>query len=266
MNLSKAEKYRIRQSEVLVDAGFETSMGIYGEPFWRDIESGVYETETFDFIEKLYKSGFEYFIDVGAATGCMSLYAASTGLGVIAVEPQELVYSALRRNVNLNPEFASRISLEYALVSPSKDEISLARSFTPGAAGPIASGNLTKNSITLIELIEKCPVNTKIALKIDIEGAEFPLFADKYTVEYFTSRKPLVYVALHPGFKKPLSANASPVFRLAWRIQAAQDVVNFYRAISNSAEIQVASKKRKVNLVGLLLALVRDEKDYILIF
>ena len=109
MNMPSCKTYKIRGAEVTVDIGFESEIGIYADPFWQQIADDQYEKVTFDFLENLHKSGYEYFLDIGAATGCMSLYAASTGMKVIAVEPQELVYSALVRNVGLNPSLESFI-------------------------------------------------------------------------------------------------------------------------------------------------------------
>ena len=266
MNMPKYKTYKIRNAEVTVDIGYESEIGIYADPFWQQIADGQYEKVTFDFLENLYKSGYEYFLDIGAATGCMSLYAASTGMKVIAVEPQELVYSALVKNVGLNPTLKSQISLEYALVSGSSQQASVSEAFTPGAAGPIASGALTSNSVTLIELLQRCPINSKVAMKIDIEGAEFPLLSNASTISYLASRKPLIYIALHPGFKRPLDKNSSYTKRLIWRVQAAQDAINFYFTISRRAKIEVAYTMRRVRLLGLLAALAKDEKDYLINF
>ena len=266
MNMSPFNDYKIRGASVRIDINYESSMGIYGDSFWSEISKGTYESVTFDFLENLYKSGYEQFIDIGAATGCMSLYAASTGLKVISVEPQEIVYAALEKNLELNPSLSSQISLVYALVSKSQDRSSISESFTPGAAGPIASGALTSNSITIKQLLEQCNPLSKVAIKIDIEGAEFPVLTDTTTINFLSNRKPLIYIALHPGFKRPLKNNASYLSRFFWRIQASRDVIDFYSAISSKAKIYVASTNKKVNLLRLLSALSRDEKDYLLVF
>jgi len=258
--------YKVRGTELIIDVGYESSLDIYGEVFWQGIAAGDYESVTFDFLESLYPNGFEYFLDIGAATGCMSLYAASTGLTVIAVEPQELVYSALKKNLSLNPLLSSKISMEFALVTASHDPAEIPHSFTPGAAGPISSGALTNNLITLDELIRKFPEGKKVAIKIDIEGAEFPLLTKKSTITYLSQRKPLVYVALHPGFKKPLKENSNYLSRFWWRMQALQDVLKFYFSVSQRANIQIAASNKKVGLIGIILALAQDKKDFLLIF
>jgi len=266
MNVSEYTEYKIRDATVRIDTDYESNMGIYGDPFWREIANGSYETVTFNFLEKLYESGYEQFIDIGAATGCMSLYAASTGLKVISVEPQEMVYGALVKNLELNPSLSPQISLVYALVSKSNDQTSISESSTPGVAGPIGAGKLTSNSVTVKELLNMVEDSSKVAIKIDIEGAEFPILTDKSTVVFLSERKPLIYIALHPGFKKPLRNNAKYLSRLIWRIQATRDVFDFYLAVSAKAKIYEASNNKKVGFLGLLSALSRDEKDYLLIF
>jgi FkbM family methyltransferase len=266
MTIKPQQVYEIRGTDFLIDVGYESSLGIYGDEFWHEISIGNYESATFDFLESLYSNGFECFLDIGAATGCMSLYAASTGMTVIAVEPQELVYSALKKNLRLNPRLSFRISMEFALVTTSHNPEVVSQSFTPGAAGPISSGALTSTLITLDELIKKFPKDKKVAIKIDIEGAEFPLLSKKSTIMYLSQRKPLIYVALHPGFKKPLKENSNYFSRFWWRIQALQDVIKFYFSVSRRARILVAASNKKVGLFGLILALGHDKKDFLLVF
>jgi FkbM family methyltransferase len=258
--------YKFRGASLKINLEFETKAGIYGESFWGRIQEGRYESTTFDFLESLYPAGYRSFVDIGAATGCMSLFAAFTGLSVVAIEPQEQVFRALLENVNLNPEIAERISLKYALVSATKDEKSLSRSFTPGAAGPITSGALAEQLLTLEEVLNQVEIQNKVAIKIDIEGAEFPLFFDEKTINYLIKRKPLIFIALHPGFKKPLSAHANFISRFVWRLQALDDVIRLYSSIRNSGIIRIAKTNKRVGIVGLLIALVRDDKDFIFEF
>ena len=266
MTLSSTQKYIIRGFEITVDVNYERSIGIYGETFWEGVADESYETVTFKFIEKIQKDGFEYFLDIGAATGCMSLYAASMDLTVVAVEPQELVYSALMKNIELNGSISDKISVDYALVSASTDKSAVSKSFTPGAQGPLASIALSSKTVTLRELLEQFPEDAMVGVKIDIEGAEFPLFSDKSTIDYLVNRKPLIFIALHPGFKKSLPGNATFISTLLWRIQASQDVAKFYFKLSRVCEIYVASSYSPVGFFKLMLALWGDEKDYVLRF
>lgn len=265
-NPTATQQFVIRGEIFKIDIGHEENLGIYGRQFWSAVANGDYEKTTFDFLDELNQQEFEYFIDIGAATGCMSLYASAKGLKVISIEPQAKVFEALNRNLDLNRLKSRNISGLFALVTPSHSVEDLSKSFTPGAFGPIINGALSGQTVTLNQLIEKLPIKSKVALKIDIEGAEFPLFANRETLDYLRIRKPLVYIALHPGFKKPLLGSANYFNRVFWRIQATQDVITFYSAISNLAEIQLASNRRKVNLIGLLRSLAQDKKDFLIIF
>ncbi len=265
MNINNLE-FQVRDTILTIDIGYEEGLGIYGSSFWNGIAQGTYEKTTFDFIDSLAQKEFDVFVDIGAATGCMSLYAASRALKVLSIEPQAPVYEALSRNLVLNPLISQNVTPIFALVASNRAADSIQKSFTPGAAGPIADIGLSGHIVTLIELIEICSQESKIAVKIDIEGAEFPLFADRETRDFLRKRKPLIYIALHPGFKKPLDVDASYFSRMFWRIQAIYDVFSFYFQVTKVGKIQSASRKKNLSLVRLMRALVRDEKDFLLIF
>ena len=258
--------YSIRGRSIRINVDLESKLGIYGDSFWSKIQTGAYEATTFEFIENLFESDYKNFIDIGAATGCMSLFAAEIGLNVIAVEPQELVFEALKKNIELNPQASQRISLEYALVSGSNDEFKLAHSFTPGAAGPITSGALSDKFVTMNDLLQKFRNSEKLGIKIDIEGAEFPLLCEPSTLACLVSKKPIIFLALHPGFKKPLGLHPSRLTHALWRLQALEDVVKLYVAIHRLTEIRHALTRKKIGLLGLLIALYRNEKDFIIQF
>ena len=267
MNHSSTIKdFPIRGKIFKIDIGLEDQLGIYGESFWRSIAVGDYEKITFDYIDWLSAQGYDYFIDIGAATGCMTLYASAQSLKVLSIEPQKAVFDALTRNLELNELLCKNVSQLFALVVPDSNQVNLNESFTPGAFGPISEGGLSEQAISLESLINGIPYGSKVALKIDIEGAEFPLFARKSTLNYLSNRKPLIYIALHPGFKKPLKGNANFISRFFWRIQAFQDVLAFFVSLSTVAELQLASSRRKIGLFGLVFALAKDEKDFLLIF
>ena len=256
----------IRGQRLLIDVGYEASLGLYGEDFWKEVGSGLYEPPTFNFIDDVKREGFEDFIDVGAATGCMSLYASSIGLKVLAFEPQFKVFQAFERNLSLNLEAKKNIRAEFALVVGAKDAESLNHSFTPGASGPLSQDGLSSRAFTIQDILEWQPIDSRTAIKIDIEGAEFPLFGNPETVHLLQIKHPRIYLALHPGFKNPLPSNAGALRKIFWRFGAVVDILSLYRSVRNKATIQNAIRKNKVGIFGLLKGLLRDEKDYILIF
>ena len=42
MNMSKYREYKIRDATVKIDTDYESNIGIYGDPFWREIANGTY--------------------------------------------------------------------------------------------------------------------------------------------------------------------------------------------------------------------------------
>jgi FkbM family methyltransferase len=257
---------QVRGHKLLIDVTYERSLGIYGEEFWSRIGNDIYEPQTFDFIDGVKADGYQDFIDVGAATGCMSLYAASIGLNVLAIEPQSRVFQALEINLSLNQNASKLIRCEFALVVGSKDAESVRGSFTPGAAGPLDTNGLSSKTISFKDIVDFFPINSKTAIKIDIEGAEFPLFSNAETLELLSNVKPRIYIALHPGFRVPLLPQAKLPLRIVWRCHAAKDILNFYRSIRKFATIHNAKSNKKIGLMGLFNGLKRDEKDYIVSF
>jgi FkbM family methyltransferase len=193
-------------------------------------------------------------------------YASSIGLKVLAFEPQFKVFQAFERNLSLNLEAKKNIRAEFALVVGAKDAESLNHSFTPGASGPLSQDGLSSRAFTIQDILEWQPIDSRTAIKIDIEGAEFPLFGNPETVHLLQIKHPRIYLALHPGFKNPLPSNAGALRKIFWRFGAVVDILSLYRSVRNKATIQNAIRKNKVGIFGLLKGLLRDEKDYILIF
>ena len=264
-DVSNITSYVYDGETIHIDTGFESSLGLYGSDFWTSVQESIYEESTLNFIRGLTRDGYKCFIDVGAATGCMTLLAAIHGLKVIAVEPQESVYRALVRNIELNEKLKSQIETEFALVGPQK-KVQTSQIFTPGAVGPLLQSKIANNFLSLIDLIERFTEKESISIKIDIEGAEFPLFQERSTLEFLCKRKPLIYLALHPGFRKPLRQEDGFVKQVVWKLYALIDVLLFYKSVQNYAEICIPSDSKRLKLKGLLYSLWRDNKEFVLRF
>jgi hypothetical protein len=262
----KLSTFEIRGNKFLIDIAFESQLGIYGAPFWEKVNDGSYEPVTFNFIDEINRIGFDNFIDIGSATGCMSLYAGALGMKVLAVEPQLQVFNALERNLKLNPKAAKNIQTEFALVVGRASGDSFEVAFTDGASGPLERDGLATNTFMLKDLADILPINSLTGIKIDIEGAEFPIFSNPANLEFLVKHKPVIYLALHPGFRHPLPINAGYFSKLNWKIIALLDVINFYRSTHQNVWLERASDQKRVGLSMLIFSLFRDEKDYILKF
>ncbi len=259
-------KTRIRTAEILIDVQYEKEIGIYGTDFWNGIASGHYEKDTFDFLDERSRNGSRVLVDIGSATGCMVLYAASLGMHAIGTEPQNLVFEALRRNVTLNPELSGRISIHHALVGSSsgtKDQSS--KFFTQGANGPLKR-EIVPTQVTLGSLLAPFDELDKVSVKIDIEGAEYPLLRDKGTLKSLKEKKSTVYLSFHPGFNRALGVNPNPIKLAIWRFLTLIETISFVARLQKYSAISLLHSKSKLGLTSVIFQLIRKQKDFVLTF
>lgn len=259
-------KTYIRGTEIHVDAEYEKKIGIYGVEFWRGISSGLYEKDTFDFLELSAKNGSRILIDIGSATGCMVLYAASLGMHAIGTEPQKLVFEALRRNVAMNPELSAQISIHHALVgTSSSSESESAKFFTRGANGPLKR-EVVPTQVSLASLLSSYDSTHQISIKIDIEGAEYPLLSEGKTLECLKEKKATVFLSFHPGFNRPLDSKPSLTSLSFWRLLTLIETISFVAKLQKFSTISLLHSKSKLGLLSVVTHLIRDQKDFVLKF
>jgi FkbM family methyltransferase len=252
----------LRGMPTSVDADYEDNLGIYGKEFWSLINRDAYEPTTFDFIQQTYKPGACFF-DIGAATGCMSLYAAQLGYNVVSIEPQQYVFEALRRNVALNSNLQAKIELIHALVvsTESKDSGEMSDFFTSGASGPLDRLTSSVDRISINDLFLKSNTCIKTVFKVDIEGAEFNLLRDTQLLSELKAHNSIMFLSLHPGFLRPLQRSGN-LARLVWLARATREVSLLYFRLRKYSIIKDSKGRTKMNLIVLLRHLQRDLRDF----
>ncbi len=252
----------LRGNKIEIDTQFESDLGVYGDTFWSMVEDNRYEPQTFDFIKNCFVPG-STFIDVGAATGCMTIYAAQLGYQVVAIEPQAKVFEALQRNLDLNPEISVQIKAVNALVvvenKHKKGEQEIF--FTEGASGPLAGLEENVNLIDLETIFSEIGAKTSVSLKMDIEGVEFNILRNNGLLALLKTRKANMYLSLHPGFLSPLQDN-NFLKKFIWRLQAIGEVGNLVIRISRFAQIYNATKTKKLNLFSVFIELKNKSRDF----
>ena len=255
-------KIMLRGMPTSIDADYEENLGIYGKEFWSLINRDAYEPTTLDFIQQTYKPGACFF-DIGAATGCMSLYAAQLGYNVVSIEPQQYVFEALKRNVALNSNLQAKIELIHALVvsTESKDSGEMSDFFTSGASGPLDHLTSSVDRISINDLFLKSTSCIKTVLKVDIEGAEFNLFRDTQLLSELKARNSIMFLSLHPGFLRPLQ-HSGKLARLVWLGRATQEVSILYFRLRKYSIIKDSKGRTKMNLIILLRHLHSDSRDF----
>jgi FkbM family methyltransferase len=127
---------------------------VYGSPpDWAEMQAWA----------RLLRPG-HLFIDVGANVGTYTLWAASLGCSVIAVEPDATSVKKLRANIELNPEIEVEV-LEMALADKG-GEIQVTVGMD--SMNHIGPGRKVRSS-TLDEVVDHRAV---AGVKIDVEGFE----------------------------------------------------------------------------------------------
>jgi FkbM family methyltransferase len=245
-----------------IDVEYEEKIGIYGKDFWTLINDNAYESETFDFIQRTFVPG-AFFFDIGAATGCMSIYAAQLGYQVVALEPQYSVFEALRRNIALNPDLHGNIETVHALVvnSKSQEAKDISDFFTPGASGPLEGLSDSVKRIPMQDLFHRANLDAKTVIKVDIEGAEFNLLRDVELLSELKARNSVMYLSLHPGFLTPLRGK-SKFARLVWLAKATLEVADLYFRLRRYSLIKNNKGTVELSLLGILRHLKRDSRDF----
>ena len=109
-------------------------------------------------------------------------------------------------------------------------------------------------------------IEDKVTVKVDIEGAEYPLLSDIETLKELKEKRATMYLSFHPGFKRYLGASPSFVKLTIWRVFTLIETVKFVRIVQRYARISSLNSDHKLSLLKVLKKLAQDQKDYVLSF
>ena len=162
----------IRNRQFKVDPG-------QNRPYWEYINSGTWETATFDILDQWVKPD-DVVMDLGAWSGVISLYIAEKASKVYAVDPDPVCFQELQTNIDLNPEVGAKIKPLQVAVSDSKEEIELSarQSYGQSSSSILHRKRDTETShrlstLPLPDLLTQEKIDQLDFIKMDIEGAEF---------------------------------------------------------------------------------------------
>jgi FkbM family methyltransferase len=143
--------------------------------FWTLWANGEWEAPVLDWIDRLIHPG-EAFLDVGAWIGPMTLWAASKGALVTAIEPDPEAFRQLQGNVIAN-HYERRVRLIQKAASPKPGNVSLwpVMEWGQSASSTVQPKGdpITVRSVNLIPIIRR---THPVLVKMDIEGGERDLF------------------------------------------------------------------------------------------
>ncbi len=147
--------------------------------FWKDINRGVWEPETFDVIDR-FVSKNDVVLDVGCWAGPITLYLAAKGAAVFALDPDPVAFSELESNIKLNPALQKNIqSFNIALTAHNGP----VRLFARSAYGESSTSILQRArdqeqgvlaaGMHLSQFMDKTGLSQIDFIKMDIEAGEF---------------------------------------------------------------------------------------------
>lgn len=248
------------------DFSLNPEIDFYGDQYWQAVASKKYEPDTMIFLENSIDSNTD-FLDVGAATGAMSLIAASLGARVLAFEPVPKVFSIATQHINSNPDLADKILIKNEAISNVSGRLYLNSTINPKILSTIAFASHDKTSsedfVSVASLEEQILnfhlSNRKLVIKIDIEGAEWKLLSDSNVLRTLKNYNALVLLAIHPGFYRPFKKfpfGLQLVSKFFWQMRNAMETYNYFSNILKYAEV------RRTNLE----IIVRPRKCVMLMF
>jgi FkbM family methyltransferase len=186
---------------------------------------GGFEPKTLKLYKKIVKKG-DSVIDIGANIGSHTLpLALNTGKSgkVFAIEPTEYAVTKLRKNINLNKDLASHISVFQVMLVADENErlesgiYSSWPLFHDGKMiHPEHKGKLmeTKGAVamTLDQMVRQMHITTVDFIKLDVDGHEYSvLMGGKETLKTYI---PIIMMEFAPYLYDPVSGQFEAMLHL----------------------------------------------------
>ena len=183
---------------------YDTPEQAWQPPFWRQVIDGIWEPQTYNIFDRFLKPEMTY-LDLGAWIGPTVMYAAPMVKRAIAVEPDPVAFPMLQQHIvsnNLIVElyneaitgYKGTITLGSALLGASTT-----RANPSGEHQPEWKQTCTVHCNTLVDFAMMHNIEDPLFIKMDIEGGEEEVLKD---FEFFESRRPILYLSLHPFWWK----------------------------------------------------------------
>ena len=213
--------------------------------FWNSLRKGKWEPETFAIFDKFLDKQHSY-IDLGAWRGPTVLYGSQLAKHCYAVEPDPIAFLELKRNVELNKDLISRITLSDSAINNTSGTTHLYFGGEGGNSGSSILFNETKSStevkcITFQEFIKDNSITDCNFIKMDIEGGEFIVLPTMF--DYLKINKPTLFIELHPMFIEDIEQKFNEI----------KKVINIYDYV-------YTDDMKEVNLNSILFSLKNESE------
>lgn len=219
-------------------------MRLFIDSFWKRLQNGKWEKETFDIFDRFLDKEHSY-IDIGAWIGPTVLYGAQISKHCYAVEPDYVAYQSLKSNIALNKNLMENITLYNGAISNKTGKTSISGKFNLGDS---MSSILEKNSVNVLsveclkfkDFMNRFKIKDCNFIKIDTEGAEVLILPSMS--EYIAQNKPTIHLSLHPFLFPNLEEDSKRIL----------DIVKEYQNI-------FSNKGDKLNLIDVEKKILNKE-------
>jgi FkbM family methyltransferase len=231
--------YKMKFRDVQVN--FQAVCGNYTFEWLEQIAMHEWEPDTVSFVEN--NSNIDtFFVDIGASIGIFSLISASLGSSVCSYEPVDPEFETLIKNLAANPNFSNRVKAykialgNEAVALKSVDfkefkytDIISQINFAQGRQVQLIAINaFAEEAGTWGDLAN----GKSVVLKMDIEGAEYPILLENNNLLALKQIKAKCLIAFHPGAVRPHKIRIPVIARLAFELFKFRNRVDAKRIFS----------------------------------
>ena len=253
---------------------FHTPGDHYPIKYYKDIASDFWEPNTIAFLER-HVTDQTYFIDVGAATGVLTLFAAALGAQVAAFEPNPFVFNSLAQNIKLN-NASDQIEIWELALSDHDDTIHFNADSDPKVISSVAvtGGEVYRDHEVKVRAIDRVlpelslPRREDVLMKMDIEGAEYRILSNPASMSAISMSCSKLFFSLHPGFTFKKSSNrltqlflVVPKFVIVFKQH-----LEIFRVLSSLGSLEIYGMRKVSNPLKFAVLVYLGMHDWVLSF